>query len=387
MNSNRSNRREFLKLAATSGLVSFAASPLAAAKGVPTAMRAESNAVQDAKRAKLAALKEIGPTITDFEIRRKKVIPGKRAAYYIDDVIFMFRDLVAAKPKSCWEHPFLAHLKEAWERYGVKTQLNLFYRGDFFYGVKEAMFSLKDVPDVWKDELQSAKEWLRFGFHSLNEYPDYPWINASYEDVALAWQLIKGEVERFAGPGMWASAVVPHWGPTSRDGVIAFRDCGATLLWASSGSRWEYNGDRTLLPYGHGYRIENHRKSESAIYWRVGSGDDISVSLCGYNHLDAEVSGKTRGTFSWVHDNATGMNFRRPSSGGPLLNLYRLKDIVPMFDRAGELEYFCYATHEQYFFRDYFMYQPDYAAKTFAAGKWMRDHGYSFIFMEDSIDA
>ena len=49
--------------------------------------------------------------------------------------------------------------------------------------------------------------------------------------------------------------------------------------------------------------------------------------------------------------------------------------------------YICYATHEQYFFRDYFMYQPDYAAKTFAAGKWMRDHGYSFIFMEDSIDA
>ena len=119
----------------------------------------------------------------------------------------------------------------------------------------------------------------------------------------------------------------------------------------------------------------------------MGSGNDISVSLCGYNHLDAEVSGKTRGTFNWVHDNATGMNFRRPSSGGPLLNLYSLKDIVPLFDRVGELEYFCYATHEQYFFRDYFMYQPDYAAKTFAAGKWMHDHGYSFIFMEDSIDA
>ena len=58
-------------------------------------------------------------------------------------------------------------------------------------------------------------------------------------------------------------------------GGIAFRDCGATLLWASSGSRWEYNGDRTLLPYGHGYRIENHRKPESAIYWRAGSGEDV----------------------------------------------------------------------------------------------------------------
>ena len=27
------------------------------------------------------------------------------------------------------------------------------------------------------------------------------------------------------------------------------------------------------------------------------------------------------------------------------------------------------------------------AAKTFAAGKWMQDHGYKFIFMEDSVDA
>ena len=32
------------------------------------------------------------------------------------------------------------------------------------------------------------------------------------------------------------------------------------------------------------------------------------------------------------------------------------------------------------------MYQPDYVAKTFAAGKWMNDHGYKYIFIEDSVD-
>jgi len=381
------NRRDFLRLAATSGAAAFASTPLEAADGAITAMRAESKSVQDAKRAKLAALKELGPTITDFELLRKKVIPGKCAAFYIDDVVFVFRDLAARKPKSCWEHPFLAHLKEAWERYGVKTQLNLFYRGDFFYGVKEAMFSLKDVPDVWKDEFQSAKEWLKFGFHALNEYPDYPWISASYEDVVLMWNLLKGEVERFAGSGMWAKAVVPHWGSMSREGCIALRDCGAKFVSVSRGSRWEYNGDRTLLPYGHGYRIENQRKPESAIFWRGSGGDDISVSASGYNHLGADIVAKTKGAYNWVRDKATGMNFKPSSSGGPLLNIYNLKDIAPMFDRVGEIEYFCYATHEQYFFKDYFMYQPDYAAKTFAAGEWMQDHGYSFIFMEDSIDA
>ena len=380
------NRREFLKLSTTSGVAALAASPLSAADTIK-AMRTESKAVQDAKRAKLAALRKLGPTITNFEVRRKKDIPGKRAAFYIDDVLFVFRDLAATKPKSCWEHPFLAHLREAWERYGVKTQLNLFYRGDFFYGVKEAMFSLKNVPDMWKGEFQAAKEWLRFGFHSLNEYPDYPWISASYEDVSLAWNMTKGEVERFAGPGMWATAVVPHWGSISRDGCMALRDGGATLVSVSRGDRWEYNGDRTLMPYGHGYRIENHRKPESAIFWRGNGGDDISVSASGYNHLDVEQVVKTLGTYNWIHDLSTGVNFKASTSGGPLLNIYGLKDVAPAFDRAGEKEYFCYATHEQYFFKDYFMYQPDYAAKTLASGKWMYDHGYSYIFMEDSIDA
>ena len=380
------NRREFLKLSTTSGVAALAASPLSAADAIGE-MRAESKAVQDAKRAKLAALRKLGPTITNFEVRRKKDIPGKRAAFYIDDVLFVFRDLAATKPKSCWEHPFLAHLREAWERYGVKTQLNLFYRGDFFYGVKEAMFSLKNVPDMWKGEFQAAKEWLRFGFHSLNEYPDYPWISASYEDVSLAWNMTKGEVERFAGPGMWATAVVPHWGSISRDGCMALRDGGATLVSVSRGDRWEYNGDRTLMPYGHGYRIENHRKPESAIFWRGNGGDDISVSASGYNHLDVEQVVKTLGTYNWIHDLSTGVNFKASTSGGPLLNIYGLKDVAPAFDRAGEKEYFCYATHEQYFFKDYFMYQPDYAAKTLASGKWMYDHGYSYIFMEDSIDA
>ena len=388
------NRRAFLRtgtgVLATAGLASGSLATSARANSVPPSsfspLRAAAKSVQDAKRAKLAALRELGPTITDFEIRRKKKIPGKCAAFYIDDVIFLFHDLVDKNPKSCWSHPFFAHLKKAWELYGVKTQLNLFYRDDFYYGVRESLFSLKDVPETWRDEFQAAKEWLRFGFHSIQEFPDYPWISASYEDVALAWKMISGEVARFAGPGMWAWAVTPHWGPMSREGCIALKDGGAKAVWVSRGRRWEYNGDPSILPYGHAARIENHRKKESAIYWRAGGGDDISVSACGYNHLDAAQVEKTKGTYNWIYDRATGVNFRAFTSGGPLLNLYPLKDIVPCFDRAGEPEFFCYATHEQYFFSHYFMYQPEYVAKTLAAGKWMHDHGYSFIFLEDSVD-
>ena len=381
------NRRDFLK----AGVGAVAAGGVLGVSAAGKNIRTLPQAIQDAKRAALAKLKELGPTITDFEVRRKKNIPGRRAAFYIDDAIFCMHELVDMNPKSCWDHPFFAHIKEAWERYGLKTQLNLFYRDDFYYGVRQGLFSLKDVPDKWRDDFQAAKEWFRFGFHSIQEYPDYPWISTSYDDMKLAWDMITGEVERFAGPGMFAKAVTPHWGPVSREGCIALKDCGAKVVWVSRGKRWEYNGDRSLLPYGHGYRIENHRKPESAIYWRGGGGDDISVSACGYNHLDDEQVEKTRGTYNWIYDKATGVNFKTFGVGGTCLNLYRLEDIESQFEKAyasveGGPEFFIHATHEEYFFKHYFMYQPDYVKKTFTAAKWMHDHGYSYGFIEDSVD-
>ena len=369
-------RREFAKLTEK---------PKASGSGVKM-LRTESAAVQNAKRNAVASLKKLGPTITDFEIRRKKNIPGKRAAFYIDDVIWIFRELAERKPKSCWDHRFLGHLKEAHEKYGLKVQLNVFYRDDFYYGAKTAAFTLKDMPDTWRAEFQAAKPWLRFGFHSLQEFPDYPWINASYDDVKYTWDLTAAEVERFAGPGMFALAVTPHWGPMSKEGCIALKDCGAKLVWVSRGDRWEYNGDKSLLPYGHAMRIEQFRKPETAVYWRTGGGDDISVSACGYNHLMAEEVKKTRGTYNWVHDRSTGVNFKAFSLGGTCLNLLNLEDVTKALDANGRPELYIYATHEEYYYRHYALFQPDYCEKTLIAAKWMHDNGYEYCFIEDSAD-
>lgn len=342
--------------------------------------------VQADKRSTLESLKELGPTIVDYTLVRKKEVPGKRAAFYVDDVIWVFRDLAKQKPRSCWDHRFLGHLKEAHERYGLKVQLNCFYKDCFYYGVHRAEFSLRDMPDTWKAEFQAARDWLRFGFHSYEEFPDYPWINASYDDVVACWKRISGEVERFAGPGMFAKAVTPHWGPMSKEGCRALKDCGVKVIWASRGKRWAYDGNRELLPYGHGMRIENQRKPETAVYWRGGLDGAINVSACGYNHLEAELVAKTRGTYNWIHDNATGVDFKVFSMGGTCLNMLRLEDIPAAMARNGEPEFYCHATHEEYFYRDYFAYQPDYCEKTFAAVKWMREHGYQYCFIEDTVD-
>jgi hypothetical protein len=381
------NRRGFLKTAGlgAAALVGGCVTAKPPANEV-VMLRSEDDSVQKAKRAALAKLKELGPTISNFEIRRKKNIPGKRAAFYIDDVIWVFRELAAQKPKSCWDHRFLGHLKEAHDKYGLKVQLNVFYRDDFYYGARTAEFTLKDMPDTWKAEFQAAKDWLRFGFHSLQEFPDYPWINASYDDVKYTWDITKREVERFAGPGTFALAVTPHWGPMSKEGCIALKDCGAKVVWVSRGKRWEYDGNRSILPYGHAMRVENFRKPETAIYWRGGGGDDISVSACGYNHLLSSEVSKTRGTYNWVYDKDTGVNFKAFSMGGTCLNLLKLEDVEKAMAKNGEPEFYVHATHEEYFYKHYFAYQSDYCEKTLVAVKWMYDHGYKYCFIEDSID-
>ena len=157
---------------------------------------------------------ELGPTITDWGFRRPSKLSGTKSAMYIDDVIWVFRDLTRQRPKSMFDNPLLGALKEAHERYGLKVQLNCFYRTDFFYGMDE--FSLADMTDAYKEEWQASKGWLRIGFHSYQEFPDYPFINADYRDVATVFDRIFGEVKRFAGDGVFTYALVGHWLPISK---------------------------------------------------------------------------------------------------------------------------------------------------------------------------
>ena len=49
-------------------------------------------------------------------------------------------------------------------------------------------------------------------------------------------------------------------------------------------------------------------------------------------------------------------------------------------------EYLIFSNHEQYFFKDYLAYQPEYADKIRLMCKTMRDNGYTFILMQDTVD-
>ena len=84
------------------------------------------SACPDAKGA--SGLEELGPVLRNAEIRTSTRMSGKRVAAYVDDVIWCLRDLTRTKPKSVWDVPYFKMLKECHDRYGMKVQLNLFYR-------------------------------------------------------------------------------------------------------------------------------------------------------------------------------------------------------------------------------------------------------------------
>ncbi|MBO5364411.1 MAG: hypothetical protein J6A56_02985 [Clostridia bacterium] len=304
----------------------------------------------------------------------------KKAYFYIDDTIWVLRDLTRKKPASLFDTPLLKVLKEAHDKYGVKTQLNLFYRTDTAYGYDE--FSLADVTDAYKAEWEAASDWLKLAFHAKEEFPDYPHVNASYEDTKALFKDIEKEVFRFAGEKSFTYATCPHWVPVSKDGIKALRDCGVTLMDVTAGGNpREYNGDPNSLPYGHAARLLQGRKPETKVFNRGGRDVAINNSICGYNHLPGEEPAAQAKDFSVIYDKETDMNFKIFCSS--CLNLIPYEEIEGDFAPLLGNEYIGICDHEEYFYEDYFAYQPDYADKIYKMGEILKNNGYEFFFMEE----
>lgn len=304
----------------------------------------------------------------------------KKAYFFIDDTIWVFRDIARQKPASMFDNPFMKMLRKGHDDYGMTVQLNLFYRTDFFYGDDE--FTLSEMPDTYKSEFEASSDWLRLAFHAKQEFPDYPYVNAKYEDVKANYIQIVNEIKRFAGEKSISEAVIPHWLPISREGCHALADCGVKFLCPSTGDRTEYTGDESVLPYGHAQRLLHNRQPETMLYTRKTNDKRILSSICAYNHISEEDFEELSGKNKSILDAETGLRFKRFSQG-PCLNLHSLEQIAEKLALLNGSEYIGTATHEQYFYPDYFAYQPDYPEKVYLLGRILKEYGYRFITVDE----
>lgn len=305
----------------------------------------------------------------------KGMINMKKAYFYIDDTIWVLRDITRQKPKSLFDNPFMHMLKTAHDGFGLKVQLNLFYRTDSFYGYDE--FSLADVTDAYKDEFSANSDWLKFAFHALEEFPDYPHISATYEDTKWLFESIEREVFRFAGKDSFAYTVCPHWVPMSKDAVRALTDCGVKLLDCTAGDVFEYNGDPFSLPYGHALRLLNNRQPETKLFTRGGRDLAISRSICGYNHLLPKDDEQIHANSGTIHNDEFNIEFKRYCS--TCLNTTPYDELDDEFAEIIGREYIGICDHEQYFYPDYLAYQPDYADKIYKMCEILTKNGFRFI--------
>ena len=307
----------------------------------------------------------------------------KKAHFLIDDVIWVLRDITRQRPNSLFDNPFLKTLKVAYEKYGVKTQLNLFYRTSAIYGNDD--FCLKDATDAYKKEWEDASSWLKLAFHAKEEFPDYPLVNATYDDVRDMFKAVESEVFRFAGAKSFTYGFCPHWNSVSEEGVKALYDNGVRVMDVSIGETFEYSGDVDSLPYGHAMRILNNRQPETRVYSRGGPNTAINNSICAYNHLTEEQFNSVKGTLKCIYDEKTGMNFKKFHLPAMTLNLMEYSEIEDIFKTYIGNEYVGICTHEQYFYKDYLAYQSDYQDKIYKMGEIMHKNGYEFIFAEDFV--
>ena len=67
------------------------------------------------------------------------------------------------------------------------------------------------------------------------------------------------------------------------------------------------------------------------------------------------------------------------------MNVATKKEIEEVYPTLVDREFICYGTHEQYFYSDYYAYQPDYPEKLLLAAKILYENGYEFVFGGDLI--
>ncbi|MFT3934456.1 MAG: hypothetical protein QM726_12615 [Chitinophagaceae bacterium] len=260
----------------------------------------------------------------------------------IDDNIWFLQDIYQNEHRytSIFDNSYLAFLKRLHEQYGTKVHLNLFYQTDGF--------NLSQLSDKYKAEWTAQADWLRLSFHAIEEFPDMPYKNASYETVKKDCDLVMAEIKRFAGEALMGPITTLHWGESNAEGARALKDAGY------KGLLGYFNVDDDLFPASYYLSVDQRRHLKKRFIWKDPATEIVLIKT------------------------------------SIVLDKTDLKDIVPHLDsyenKSGKQPpYVDLLVHEQYYYPFYFNYEPDYCQRIETAVQWAVKNGYTPEFLGDSI--
>jgi hypothetical protein len=265
----------------------------------------------------------------------------KRYRFVIDDNSFFLRDVTQQGYASLFDCFYLKMLQDLHTRYGARFTLNIYYTtGDDW--------NLTQFPDRYRSEWEANADWLRLAFHAYANDPARPYQDAPVEKLLADLDLINAQIQRFAGPKTFSPVVVVHWGMTRPEAWRALYERGSQVLGGyfrkSADGKWDVN-----------YRLDD-RRSE----WL--SRHDL------------------------LKDFASEMIFSKVDI---VVNSTPLDQIVPtlqpMVDDPCQGEIIDLLTHEQYFWPFYQAYLPDHAQRMDRAIRFVTQHGYQPVFLQDGF--
>ena len=285
-------------------------------------------------------------------------LPHATGKYHIsvDDNILLFADLTANKDtyRSIFENPYLAVYKKAHDLYGAKVNLNIFYEFNresaVFFSDERPDFNLSMMTDRFKEEWEANADWLKLSFHSRAEMPDMPYRDATPEEIIADYQAVRSEIVRFAGEKSFSECVTMlHWGEGNPACVAALRELGYRVL-----TGYFEIGRKTgepVVAYYAPVLLTAHIGERDFFY-------DTEMGI-GFGRIDRVTN---IGTYESVMEDIRAV-MAHPHRGG----------------------FVSYMIHEQYYYKDYIHYLPDFEARVLGPAKLLYENGYRGSFIKDAV--
>ena len=255
----------------------------------------------------------------------------KHFCFTVDDNIRFLKELTEGEYGSMFEHPYLAMYRRLHDEFGLKIQLNLFFRTDGF--------DLSMMSAAYYEEWRKNSDWLKLSFHSECENVK-PYENSGYEEVLGDCEKVHEQILRFASPEALAKTTTVHYCLLTEEGLRALEDNRVLGLLGLFG-----NAAAPRTSYG----IEETRAE------RVRRGEIVKIGTLSFAAIDI------------------------------VMNRFSTEDILKQLSRMRQREGIRVMIHEQYFYEDYPRYQPEFEEKLRSVFSYLSENGYKSCFYEDLI--
>ena len=250
----------------------------------------------------------------------------KTFCFTIDDNIRFLKELNESGG-GLFTHPYSAMLKRLHGRFGLKIQLNMFYRCEGF--------TLSDMSNSLKSEFDGCYDWLKISFHSEREN-DYPYAGSDYGEILRDCEKVQNEIKRFASEKSLAKTTTVHFCQTTQSGLQALKDCGVKGLLGLFDEQTSYG-----------------LSEEEASGIRLGK--PLEKDGIVYAAIDA------------------------------VMNLYGQDELLERIKKINTREHVNVMIHEQYFYPDYPAFQPDFEDKISKVFELFENTGRKSVFFEEII--